>query len=464
MRLQTLRCDARLSRELNDRRKGTILVVTAMVLTALIGLLGLVIDAGQLMTAHRQTQNAADAAATAAAMDLLTGKSNPTAIATGTTFVQQYNGLASATVTINIPPSSGPHIAKPNYVEAIITVSVPARFIRALGGASTRNVTARAVAGFEGVTSGEGVIALDPTIRPGISVGGGGSLKVNGGVIDNSEGGGVDQNGNPINNGGTGYAASTANNSTLMATNMQVVGGVNNPANFKNYDTTSSLNPLHTGQMIQPDPLLYLPTPTAANGADTTNRGSVSVSGNQVRTLLPGVYSSISITGGTTTFSPGIYILTGGNTNTLKLNGGTVNGTGVMFYNTGSDFNVNTGLPDSADFATAPPASGNASFGGIAITTTVNLTAYNNPASPFNGMLIYQRRRNTEPLKISGNAGAGLLAGTIYSKWALNSITGQGTYNAQFIVGSMAVIGNGTVTINYAGQNLGKGYEVFLVE
>lgn len=464
MRLQTLRCDERLSRELNDRRKGTILVVTAIVLTALIGLLGLVIDAGQLMTAHRQTQNAADAAATAAAMDLISGKSNATAIATAKTYVQQHNAMGSATVTVNIPPSSGPHLADSHYAEAIVTVSVTARFIRALGGASSRNVTARAVAGYEPVTSGEGVIALDPSVRPGISVGGGGSLKVNGGVIDNSEGGGVDENGNPVNNMGTGYAASTANNSTLMAKNMQVVGGVNTPANFLNYDTTSSLNPLHTGAMLHPDPLLYMPTPTAANGADPTNRGSVSVTGNQIRTLYPGVYSSISITGGTTTFSPGIYILTGGNINTLKINGGNINGTGVMFYNTGSDFNVNTGLPDSADFATAPPASGNASFGGIAITTTVNLTAYNNPASPFNGMLIYQRRRNTAELKISGNAGAGLLAGTIYSKWARNSITGQGTYNAQFIVGSMAVVGNGTVTINYAGQNLGKGYEVFLVE
>lgn len=466
MRLRTGRFDKRLSLELDDRRRGTVLVITAVVLTALIGLLGIVVDAGQLMTAHRQTQNAADAAATAAAMDLMSGKSNGTAIATATTFVQQHNGMPTGTVTVNIPPVSGPHLGQAHYIETIVSLPVATYFIRALGVANSKTVTARAVSGFEPVTSGEGVVALDPTARPGLSIGGNGQLKVNGGVIVNSEGGGVDQNGSPINNGNTGFAATTANNSILKAVNMQVVGGVNTPANFQNYDSNSSINPLHTGAMIQPDPLLNLPTPTTANGAVSTSRGSVSVNGNQVVTLLPGVYSQIRITGGTVTFSPGIYVLTGGNTNTLKISGGNVTGTGVMFYNTGDNFNVATGLPDSGDGSTVPSPSntGSATFGGIDISTSINLTGLNSPGSVFDGMLIYQRRFNTAAAKITGNAGAGQLGGTIYSKWGQLSITGQGTYNAQFIVGWMDVTGNGNVTINYAGQNLGKGYQVFLVE
>ena len=43
-------------------------------------------------------------------------------------------------------------------------------------------------------------------------------------------------------------------------------------------------------------------------------------------------------------------------------------------------------------------------------------------------------------------------------------ITGQGNYNSQFIIGSMTIAGGGTLTLNYAGQNLGKASEVFLVE
>src|SRR5665213_2349113 len=65
-----------------QNRSGTILVATALVLMALVGLLRLVIDAGQLMTSYRQTQNAADAAAMAAAMDLLNGSSSSTAKST----------------------------------------------------------------------------------------------------------------------------------------------------------------------------------------------------------------------------------------------------------------------------------------------------------------------------------------------------------------------------------------------
>jgi len=444
--------------------RGTILVITAIVLIALVGLLGLVIDAGQLMTGHRKTQNAADAAATAAAMELMTGKSNSTATTAATAFVTQYNGMPTATVRVDIPPATGPHQGNSNFIEVLVSYPVTTSFIQVVGVGSSQTVTARAVAGYDGVTSGEGVIVLDPGVSPGLSVGGGGSLKVNGGIIVNSKGGGLDENGAPINNGGKGYAATTSNNSTLMARTIQVVGGVNTPANFQNYDPNNSLSPLRTGQMVQPDPLLYLPTPTTANGAVGISRGSVSVSGNQNVTLQPGVYSSISISGGTTTFSPGIYILTGGGTSTLKITGGNVTGSSVMFYNTGSDYNVNTGLPDSNDRSAQPPAPGSASFGGIDINTSVNLTGYSDSTSPFDGMLFYQRRLNTQAIKITGNAGAGTLAGTVYAKWANLSITGQGTYNAQFITGSMAVSGNGTVTVNYAGQNLGKGYAVFLVE
>src|SRR5687768_17014814 len=172
-------------RDVGKRRKGTILVVTALVLVALIGLLGLVIDAGLLMTAHRQAQNAADAAATAAAMDMLTGKSDATARATATTFVQQHNALASSTVTTNIPPASGPHQGDANFAEVVVSSPVQARFIQVLGVATTRNVTARAVAGREEVSVAAGVMALDSDARPGINLVGNGSLKVNGTVIVN---------------------------------------------------------------------------------------------------------------------------------------------------------------------------------------------------------------------------------------------------------------------------------------
>src|SRR5262245_26816670 len=92
-----------------QRRSGKVLVLFVLLLPVLLGLLGLVLDGGLLMAAQRHTQNAADAGAMAAAMDLLRGKSTSTATATATTFVQDHNGLSAAAVTVNIPPQSGAH-------------------------------------------------------------------------------------------------------------------------------------------------------------------------------------------------------------------------------------------------------------------------------------------------------------------------------------------------------------------
>jgi Flp pilus assembly protein TadG len=252
-------------------RSGTILVITAIVMIALVGMLGLVIDAGQLMTAHRKTQNAADAAATAAAMDMFAGASNGTATTTAVTFVQNYNGLPTATVVVNIPPASGPHAGNSRFVEVIVTNPFTVRFIQVVGISPSQTVTARAVAGCEGVAVTAGVIALDRNARPGVNLTGNGTLKVNGTILVNSDGGGLAADGSPINNGNTGSAIVTSGNGTLHALDVQSVGGVSNISKIKNYNTSISQSPLHTGTVIQSDPYQMLPAPTTANGAIATN-------------------------------------------------------------------------------------------------------------------------------------------------------------------------------------------------
>jgi hypothetical protein len=157
-------------------------------------------------------------------------------------------------------------------------------------------------------------------------------------------------------------------------------------------------------------------------------------------------------------------VITGGKSVSLKITGGNVTANGVMFYNTGSAYNAQTGLPDSGDGESPPPAPGTASFGGVVINASIAMKPFNDPTSPFDGMLLYQRRRNTQSIEIQGNSAAGNLAGTLYARWSLFKIAGQGTYKAQFVTGSMRVTGTGDVSINYAGQDLGKGNQVFLVE
>lgn len=447
-----------------SRRRGTILVITGIVLIALIGLLGLVIDAGQLMTAHRVTQNAADAGAMAAAMDLVVGNSSSTARTSTSTFVQGYNGLSNATVIVNIPPASGPYAGNSNFVEVVVSNPVNVRFIQLVGVAAVQTVTARAVAGWEGVAVGEGVMAVDPGARPGINLSGNGNLTVQGTVVSNSNGGGKTATGEPINNGESGYAISTNGNGSLYASDVQSVGGVRDPSAIQNI-TPGNPTPLHTGVVAQPDPFQFMPTPTIANGAVANNYGAVKLSGNQNVTLSPGVYTSVTLSSNVNvTLNPGIYVIAGGG---LSISGNaTLTGNNVMIYNTGSDFNVSTGLPDSGDGSSSPPASGNATFGGVSLTgnAVLNLTPYANASSPFNGMALYQRRLNTQPLSLAGNGSADILKGTVYAKWAPLDLSGNGTFNSQFIVQKLDFTGNGNLTLDTTGQPTAQTNQVFLVE
>jgi hypothetical protein len=423
----------------------------ALLLPVLLGMTGLVVDGGLMMAAYRQTQNAADAAALAAALDKLRGLPNAYALATANTYIQQNNGLANAPAlipgqTFNSPPKSGPYAGNPNYVEVIVSNPVNTFFIQVLGINPTQTVQARAVAGFEPVAAAEGVAALDAGALPGLQVTGGGTLTVQGRVLVDSQATSAP------------FAATVSGGALLRASTIDVVGNVNNPASFQNLVSQQG-NPLTTGALGDNDPLLNLATPTTANGVVNANRGSVSISSG-TQTLDPGIYSSLRITGGTVTLNPGIYVLTAGMTISGSAN---VQGNGVMFYNTGADYNPVAGNPDRFDgnFLGIDP---NANFGAVTLSAqNVNLQPLNTSGSPFNGMLIYQRRWNTQPLSIQAAPNLNV-GGTVYAKWAPLNLTGQGQYNAQSIVGTVNATLSGNITINYGGRQLGQANEVFLVE
>jgi len=306
---------------------------------------------------------------------------------------------------------------------------------------------------------------LDSTARPGVTLVGNGSLSVNGTVLVNSNGGGYDQNGNNINNGNSGVAVMSIGNGAVYASNVSTVGGVSDPTIFGNYDPNNPNSPLQTGVVPQADPFQNLPAPTTANGAVSTYYGDVQLNGSNDVTLNPGVYNSISASANVNvTMNPGVYVIAGGG---LSMSGNaTLNGSGVLLYNTGSDYNVNTGLPDSQDGSTMPPAAGSATFGSVSISgnALLNLTPYTNSSSPFDGFVLYQRRLNTQPITISGNGSSDSLQGTVYAKWAELDLSGDGTFNSQFFVQSLVLSGNGNLTLDYTNSHLGKADLVYLVE
>ena len=147
-----------------NRENGQVLMIGALLATALLGFVGLIVDGGQLFAQRRQAQNGADEAALAAAVELRYGGSTEDAIAAAfeNAAANGFDNASGNTVTVNIPPLAGEHIGDANYAEVIVEEEASTYFIQVL--TSSDGVQGRGVAG--------GANAPDYAIYVGPSCGG----------------------------------------------------------------------------------------------------------------------------------------------------------------------------------------------------------------------------------------------------------------------------------------------------
>jgi Flp pilus assembly protein TadG len=457
------------------RRSGAVLATVAVTLPVLVGVVGLVIDTSILLATHRNLQSVADAAATSAAMAIYQGGNAAAATSAATVSVQSDNALANATVTVNTPPAAGQYAGVAGYVEVTVTQQASTYFIQILGASSLQTVSATSVSGAQPSTAGAAVVLLDPsppgitvnlapvaplslTLPPllgGLQVLGLGPLIVNGAVLDNNQNGGVDQNGNPAGVGpAPPYAASCTpliSLTAVQASNIRVVGGVDNPNNFGSL-TPGQSSPLKCNMLPVPDPFSSLPVPTTAvdpNNVVATNYGGVQVISLPLlgtTTLNPGVYDWIEVVSGTVVFKPGVYIIRNVNPLTqiaLSVVAGQVQANGVMFYVTNStNYSATSGAPDSGDGTTSPPGGSLGTLLPSVVIASLLGSSYsglNDPTSPFNGMLFFQRRIDRRPIVLADETLilGGSLSGTVYAKYGQLIFAANGTYNLQLVAGSM---------------------------
>ena len=99
-------------------------MLVAVSMPAIVAIVGLVFDAGMLLTNRQNIQHAADAASTAAAMDLLLENCVSDRDRDRVELLQTLNGFGRGTVTTNIPPQSGPYAGNSAYVEVHRTASL----------------------------------------------------------------------------------------------------------------------------------------------------------------------------------------------------------------------------------------------------------------------------------------------------------------------------------------------------
>jgi Putative Flp pilus-assembly TadE/G-like len=477
-----------------------VLVILAITLPLLIGIAGLVLDTSILFAAHRNLQSAADAAATSAAMTIYQGGTVAAANAAATTAVQSDNTLSDATVAVNIPPMSGPYAGSAGYTQVVLSRKASTFLIQVLSGSSTQTIQATATAGAQASTAGGAICLLDPnppgitvnlapvaplalTLPPllgGLQVLGLGQLQVNGAVLDNNQWGGLDQNGNPA---GSGPAPPCAASCTplialtnVAAKDIRVVGGVDNPHNFGSI-TAGQPTPLRCNALPVPDPYRSVPAPTtAADPVNVVNTqyGGVTVIGLPLlpaKTFNPGVYDWIEIVSGSVTFNPGVYIIRGVNPITqvaLNVVAGTVTANGVMFYITNTtNYSPASGAPDSGDGNAVPPAGAPNLIPSVVIASLLgsNYSGLNDPSSPFNGMLIYQRRIDRRPIVLADETLilGGNLGGTVYAKYGQAIFAAAGTFNLRFATGSMLCLNVLQCTLNPT-QFMPPAMDVYLVQ
>jgi Flp pilus assembly protein TadG len=483
-----------------QHRCGKLVVLLAVLLPVLISVAGLVLDGGLLMLESRETQHVSDAAATAAAAAIAWNSGD--AEQTAQEYVHQLNNMPSAVVDVHNPPSAGLYAGRAGFIEVTVEQPYSAHFLAKSGLFGDLTVTTRSVAGTEAATAEAAVVVLDPD-PPGVTVGslplalpsvtpllgglevlGLGRLRVDGAVLVNNTGGGFDENGDQVGESqllGLKHACSCTplvGLTHVLATDIRVVGGVDDPDNYGSIQSGEP-SPLKANRRPVPDPYADLPAPTLS--ADSTNVVSTEYGGVTVltlplqppRVLHPGVYDWIQVIAGRVIFEPGVYIIRGVNPVTqlaLNIVIGNVQANGVMFYITNtSTYSPSSGLPDASDGETPPAGPGVLTLVPSALIDVglfnSQFSGLNDPSSPFDGLLIYQRRQDRRPIVIvqQGLLGNANVSGNVYAKWSHVILTANGTLHSAFACGSLRVLSVLDLRLDPY-DPLPPAYDIFLVE
>ena len=374
--------------EERDRARGQIVPLTGLALLALLALVAVAADTGYFFDYRRRMQTGADNAAMAGAAQLRRGASDgqiQTAALSGAASDGFSNGANDTQVTINHPPNSGYYAGNPRFVEAIISQPRPTLFMGILG-VQRANVSTLAIAGSQPGTNC--IYALDPTAASAFNVNGGATVTASCGIVDDSN--------------SSSAMNSSGGSSTVTATSIAVAGNVTGCCYFPTPQT---------GVPPEPDPFAQRAAPTFSSGCDYTN---FKVNSGSPETLTPGVYcNGITVNAGSVvTFSPGLYVLNGGG---LSVNGNAVlHGTGVTFYNTGSE-----------SYAYKPVA-----FSGGAVGTLSAPTS-----GPMEAMLFFQDRAIASKQTNTISGGSTLsLAGALYFPTTPLNFSGNSSGNAAYTI------------------------------
>jgi hypothetical protein len=413
------------------RRAGHIAIIAALSMVAIISTIAVSLDGGVIMSEHRHSQNAADAAALAGASDLYynfwlySGLDTPGTARSAAFAGAAQNGYTNdgvnSVVTVNIPPTSGYYVGRAGYVEVIVQYNEPRGF-SSLFASGTVPIISRAVALGMPIAGDMGILVLDPSAKGAFTMGGGGTLNVMDTpiIVDSANPAGT------ISNGGTSATATEFD----LSGGYSIVGG-------------GSLNgTINLNRPPTEDPLQYLPIPDPSTMTVQSHKSVQYTNGDNY--LQPGVYKGgISASGTANIFlAPGVYYMQGGG---FSFSGqGSLTALGVMIYN----------------------APGNGNSGGVSVTGSGVINVSGPTSGVYQGLTFWQDRTSTVTATISGGAGSSI-TGTFYFASALLNVSGGAGNNnlgSQYISYDLNITGSGTMNVQWTPYTVARRRMITLVE
>ncbi len=420
-------------RRLHKDRRGIVAVITAFSFPVLLAFAALALDVGYLQDMKRRQKNAAIAAAFGAGHELWLSNGEDEAIAEAKAESDRNNFGEDdgVTITVSIPPVSGPYTGVADHTEVVLEQVVPTYFAGVFG-QNFVTVRSRSVTGL--IKWGDAcVIALDPSRPMTMQITGTATLAAQCGIqVNSTADNALFLNGTPLclqSQTMIGVTGGTfgAGNSPCVSPEPVQAPAVNDPLNYLHhiapyYGGTCDYNNVH---VTSADGFTQLQPGTYCAGTKLgfkTNETTGLTIGGQIPK------PAIQITGGEVDFAPGVYVLLGG----MSITGASVvTGDEVTFFNTSSSPNMFT------------------SWGEFDIAGDASVTLSAPSSGDYEGVLMWDdyRAPDRRPSHTIIGSATSTFGGALYFKETTITYGGEGTSAScgMVVADRITVVGNALV-------------------
>lgn len=402
-----------------DDKRGSVVILAAVLFPVVIGGLGLWIETGYWYSTQRHVQHVADVAAQTAGVRIRAGDTKAQAAAAARYIATQSGFPTDATLTVNIPPTSGARQGNPNAIEVILTES-HTRWFTSLFVSGPVALRGRAVTVIEGDATAC-MLALSANANSAVSVTGSTDVRLTGcDIASNSV-------------SATSFAMGGLG-SSLTTGCVHAVGGATPNASL----TLTTCASVKTNAAKARDPYADLAEPAivgACKGKNVgNNKNPTTLTPTDVHPLGGGLKSMRFCSGfdlrGEVDLMPGLYIIEGGS---LSVNGGNITSTTAAKLSS-SQGGVTIYLASSA--------------AEIKLNGNVTLDLKAPTSGPLAGILFFGSRSATAASNVINGSSASVMQGAVYTPASAIQFSGNssGTNGCTQVIGStITLTGNSSL-------------------